>query len=451
VAPDTATAIKALTAFAGDPEKRQKKKHYVARQRQLHWIPNSNSIIRDPQNNAATRAADTLEDWAQKNDIAAGETKVLMSYLGSLGKIVTASDRELESVPVSKHTKRTLHSFFGSEGDTGGEYMRGGPIRNDSLGGIPPVIVTDRRSSYPQSQRMPVETTPVSSLGFGESTPPHPQRDDSTVNRSNLMRQEMACGSARPAVGASGISRPISSLGGFARSSRMARPSAMAPASSGMHYETSAVNPYPSSQQPYSSSYQQQPNSGRSGIARFQNSRPGFSRGHEGIFSRHQNQYQYQHQNPHQHQHHQSMTGQNIGMPYSSAPINFGQPTNAGYGDVGGMPQHPARFQQPMATHNNPNSSMVYGQQGNPRFPGLQPRPHHHQQQQSMAADNYNLAYASDPVPPTAADPRFPRLQQQQQYHQHTQQQQQQSWPPIQPNTTTGLPFRAIGDLGFYH
>jgi hypothetical protein len=104
-------------------KKKDAKHAYFEKQRERFFLPTSsitstNSIPMACAPAAAAHVAEALREWAQSFDLPPGEANVLMSLLGTLGDIVTADDHVLESVPIDDRTKRLLHVFFGSSGNT---------------------------------------------------------------------------------------------------------------------------------------------------------------------------------------------------------------------------------------------------------------------------------------------------------------------------------------------
>jgi len=115
------SAIKALSTIAGalKVEKRNKKKQYIAKTQQRKCIPNTKGEIRVP-NDALFMVSTVLENWARQLGLPENEENILMADLQTLGTIATATDAELDSVPIESKTKAILHSFFGSQRSMGG-------------------------------------------------------------------------------------------------------------------------------------------------------------------------------------------------------------------------------------------------------------------------------------------------------------------------------------------
>jgi hypothetical protein len=118
--PDTATAISTLQLLAADTtkEKRDLKELYFDKQSSKHFLPMNGFIPASNSTAAAQHTAEAIRTWADRLDLPDGESDVLMSLLGTLGDIVTADDNVLTNIPIEERSKRVLHVFFGSPGNT---------------------------------------------------------------------------------------------------------------------------------------------------------------------------------------------------------------------------------------------------------------------------------------------------------------------------------------------
>jgi hypothetical protein len=115
--PDAASTITALTSIveALHPRKCELKASYFERHSREFFVPDETGNIHEP-NDAAEFAAAALADWARTNGLPEGEERMLMTFLDTLGAIVTATDAKLQGLPVERKTRAALHQFFGSEG-----------------------------------------------------------------------------------------------------------------------------------------------------------------------------------------------------------------------------------------------------------------------------------------------------------------------------------------------
>ena len=123
--------------------KRDAKKVYFDRQRVKYFLPDADGSIPNsaPVKAAASqRVAEAVHEWADTFDLPPGEGGVLMSMLGSLGNIATATDSELSKLPIEDRTRHALHTFFGSK-ETMGPMMETFPLTEDSRPPVPSRIL----------------------------------------------------------------------------------------------------------------------------------------------------------------------------------------------------------------------------------------------------------------------------------------------------------------------
>lgn len=94
------------------------KELYFDKQSSKHFLPMNGFIPVSNSTAAAQHTAEAIRTWADRLDLPDGEADVLMSLLGTLGDIVTADDNVLTNIPIEERSKRILHAFFGSRGNT---------------------------------------------------------------------------------------------------------------------------------------------------------------------------------------------------------------------------------------------------------------------------------------------------------------------------------------------
>ncbi len=109
--PNAQVALSTLFSIVEAIQKREIRCTYFQRQQTRYFLPRCGSIPESCRPAAAIHVAEALRSWADRFDLPPGEVNVLMSMMGSLGKIVTADGLDL--VPVEERTKRLLRAFFG--------------------------------------------------------------------------------------------------------------------------------------------------------------------------------------------------------------------------------------------------------------------------------------------------------------------------------------------------
>lgn len=114
--PDAGSAFTTLTSIveALHPRKKELKAAYFETHNREFFVPDESASFHEP-NDAAEFAAATLEVWARAYGLPEGEERVLMTFLNTLGAIGTATDAELQGLPVERKTRAKLHQFFRSE------------------------------------------------------------------------------------------------------------------------------------------------------------------------------------------------------------------------------------------------------------------------------------------------------------------------------------------------
>ena len=118
--PNTSTAISTLVSVADAIPKRELRERYFESQGKRYFLPleGGTFIPKTSAPAAAAHLAVAFRSWAERFDLPTGEADVLMSLLGTLGNIASADDEILDGVPIEERSKRALHAFFGSEGNT---------------------------------------------------------------------------------------------------------------------------------------------------------------------------------------------------------------------------------------------------------------------------------------------------------------------------------------------
>lgn len=121
---DAVEAILTTAEMTLSLTKRRLKEQYFERQRLLHFKPRAvkdvaSNDARSSENEAldaaaASHVASGLRSWAEAMGIPQGEADILMTVLGSLQAIVTATTEQLTHIPVEERTKNLVRLFFGS-------------------------------------------------------------------------------------------------------------------------------------------------------------------------------------------------------------------------------------------------------------------------------------------------------------------------------------------------
>jgi hypothetical protein len=118
IVPDVASIIKTLVQLTVNlkPDKRALKDRYYNQAKTKYFHPDPTTGVPPSLKAAANHVKSEFQKWADLYELPPGEATVLMSQLGTLGAIASASHAVLENVPVDQDTKNLLHNFFGSEG-----------------------------------------------------------------------------------------------------------------------------------------------------------------------------------------------------------------------------------------------------------------------------------------------------------------------------------------------
>ena len=148
-----------------------------------------------------------LHAWAREFGLPENEEDMLMFDLESLGAIVTATDAQLESLPIESKTKAILHSFFGSQGSTDIIATDVRRSHNDKNSTFPSSEMMALRNSQPllpmvhttnssyQSPMAPMSQHPIANLrsmadgptNYGSFPPQQQQQQAMTVGRGGML------------------------------------------------------------------------------------------------------------------------------------------------------------------------------------------------------------------------------------------------------------------------
>eukprot|EP00984_Skeletonema_dohrnii_P005505 scaffold1938_cov114-Skeletonema_dohrnii-CCMP3373.AAC.5 len=115
---DVSQAISAITSVVQSiaPEKREKKRKYFAQIAEENYLTSSmvKGGIEPTQETVANYAKKTMITWAERMDtIQQGDINVALDMLGSIGNVATASNSDLDNIPITALSKDTIRHFFG--------------------------------------------------------------------------------------------------------------------------------------------------------------------------------------------------------------------------------------------------------------------------------------------------------------------------------------------------
>lgn len=118
---DVSQAISAMQSVIQSlaPEKREKKRKYFAQIAEQNYLPSSMMMmgggggIEPTQEGIANYAKNAMISWAERMEMQQGDINVALDMLGSIANMVTASDRDLDNIPITTASKDVIRQFFG--------------------------------------------------------------------------------------------------------------------------------------------------------------------------------------------------------------------------------------------------------------------------------------------------------------------------------------------------
>ena len=115
---NSSEAISAMCSVVKNlaPEKREKKREFYAKMAaEQYYIPASNvkGGIEPTQETIANFAKTAMNNWAERMEIQRGDINVALDMLGSIANVATATDSDLDNIPITAATKNTIRLFFG--------------------------------------------------------------------------------------------------------------------------------------------------------------------------------------------------------------------------------------------------------------------------------------------------------------------------------------------------
>ncbi len=114
---DVSQAISAMSSTIQSlaPEKREKKKAYFAQIAEQNYLPSSvvKGGVEPTQETIANHAKDAMIAWAERMEMSRGDINVALDMLGSIANVATASNSDLDNIPITAASKDVIRHFFG--------------------------------------------------------------------------------------------------------------------------------------------------------------------------------------------------------------------------------------------------------------------------------------------------------------------------------------------------
>lgn len=102
-----------MTLASLGEEKRSRKEAFFLQQAVENYLPDQTGQLR-PTSHVSRHVSNALRLWSSRMDLSIDDTNVVMHVLGSLEKIMEASEDELNGIPVDSAMKYAILEFFGS-------------------------------------------------------------------------------------------------------------------------------------------------------------------------------------------------------------------------------------------------------------------------------------------------------------------------------------------------
>ncbi len=114
---DASQAISAMSSTIQSlaPEKREKKKSYFAQIAEQNYLPSSvvKGGVEPTQETIANHAKGAMIAWAERMEMSRGDINVALDMLGSIANVATASNSDLDNIPITAASKDVIRHFFG--------------------------------------------------------------------------------------------------------------------------------------------------------------------------------------------------------------------------------------------------------------------------------------------------------------------------------------------------
>lgn len=114
---DVSQAISAMSSIIQSlaPEKREKKRTYFAQIAEQNYLPSSmvRGGVEPTQETIANHAKEAMIAWAERMEMQQGDINVVLDMLGSIANLATASNSDLDNIPITTASKDVIRHFFG--------------------------------------------------------------------------------------------------------------------------------------------------------------------------------------------------------------------------------------------------------------------------------------------------------------------------------------------------
>ncbi|KAL9188605.1 hypothetical protein ACHAXT_006983 [Thalassiosira profunda] len=117
VVSDVSQVIQSIDSFAQSltSEKREKRRKYFAQVASKNFLP-VDGTVQPTQEAIANHVTRTFNEWAERMEMPEGDSNVVLSMLGSLANVATATASTLDDVPITNASKDLVSCFFGAKG-----------------------------------------------------------------------------------------------------------------------------------------------------------------------------------------------------------------------------------------------------------------------------------------------------------------------------------------------
>jgi len=133
IVPEVATVLRTIVSVMDSikPEKRELKRNFFAKEASENFLPDAHTNLPLSKDAVARHVTGAFRKWADKSEIPLCDANILLSVLGSLGKIISADRSVLDAIPVNESTKDILTDFFGSSCESSSNSLK---EKNDNFG-----------------------------------------------------------------------------------------------------------------------------------------------------------------------------------------------------------------------------------------------------------------------------------------------------------------------------
>lgn len=146
---DEIISIISSTLKSLDAKKRSLKEAFFRNQAEVNYLPDPETGQVRPSNHISNRVSNAFRLWSSRMDLSVDDANVMMHVLGSLEKIMDATEAELNDIPVDPSMKHSLLKFFRSVDKDDHQHQR---INNTSE-------IQERDLQHSQSKHSPYFTS----------------------------------------------------------------------------------------------------------------------------------------------------------------------------------------------------------------------------------------------------------------------------------------------------